>query len=186
MAMAGQGDEGAEDDAALLRAYAAGDAAAFERLYRRHELPAWRYLMRTLGNRAIADELMQEVWFSVAREAPRWRPEAKFRTWLYTLAHNRMVDHLRARRSTESLDGHDPPDESPQPPELLQRRQRAEALLAAVDRLPLEQREAFLLQAEAGLALEEIAAATGTGFETVKSRLRYARAHLRDWLEEHA
>lgn len=179
-------DGAPEEDLALLRAYAAGDAAAFERLYRRHELPVWRFLMRTLGNRAIADELMQEVWFSVAREAPRWQPRAKFRTWLYTLARNRMIDHLRARRPVETLDGHDPPDDGALPPEHLQRMQEAQAVLAAVDRLPSEQREAFMLQAEAGLTVEEIAATTATNFETAKSRLRYARARLREWLGEHA
>jgi len=178
--------DAAEPDETLMRAYARGDALAFERLYRRHELKVWRYLMRTLANRAIADELMQEVWFSVAREAPRWRPTAKFTTWLFTLAHNRMVDALRARRPQEPLDELEFADTAALPPEQLQRHQEAQALLAAMQRLPVEQREAFLLQAEGGLSVEEIAATTGASFETTKSRLRYARGHLRDWLEEHA
>jgi len=84
--------------------YARGDAAAFERLYRRHELRIWRYLERHVGNRATADELMQEVWFAVARDAERYAPSARFTSWLFTIAHNRMIDAMRARREHMSLE----------------------------------------------------------------------------------
>src|SRR5271167_254462 len=84
--------------------YARGDAAAFEILYRRHEMRVWRYLERNVNNRATADELMQEVWFAVARDAPRYRPSARFTTWLFTIAHNRMIDWIRTSRSQLSLE----------------------------------------------------------------------------------
>ena len=64
----------------------------------------WRYLERNVGNRATADELMQEVWFAVAREAPRYQPAARFTTWLFTIAHNRMIDSIRTSRRHMSLD----------------------------------------------------------------------------------
>src|ERR1700720_2417342 len=93
-----------ETDEALMGRYAGGDAAAFELLYRRHEMRVWRYLERNVRNRATADELMQEVWFAVARDATRYRPSARFTTWLFTIAHNRMIDSIRSRRPQLSLE----------------------------------------------------------------------------------
>src|SRR5712672_1464312 len=98
-----------DSDEALMGRYARGEAAAFELLYRRHELRVWRYLQRNLKNAATADELMQEVWFAVARDASRYLPSARFTTWLFSIAHNRMIDSIRTRRrhlSLESL-GHE-------------------------------------------------------------------------------
>src|SRR5471030_2517603 len=93
-----------ESDETLMARYGRGDVAAFELLYRRHEMRVWRYLERNVGNRAIADELMQEVWFAVARDATRYEPSARFTTWLFTIAHNRMIDAIRVRRQESSLD----------------------------------------------------------------------------------
>src|SRR5277367_6758430 len=93
-----------ETDESLIERYAGGEAAAFDVLYRRHEMRIWRYLMRQVGNRATAEELMQEVWFAVARDAPRFERRASFTTWLFTVARNRMLDALRASRRTVSLE----------------------------------------------------------------------------------
>ena len=168
--------------------YARGDVSAFEVLYGRHELRIWRYLERNVRNRANADDLMQEVWFAVARDAVRYEPTARFTTWLFTIAHHRMIDSIRSRRESVSLDevGHDPVDPAPGPLAAVVAREQATALLRAVRSLPDEQRQAFLLQMEGGLSVGEIAAVTGSPFETVKSRLRYARDKLRELLEEHA
>src|SRR6266853_1918425 len=87
-----------ESDEALIGRYARGDAAAFVPLYRRHEMRVWRYLERNVGNRATADELMQEVWFAVARDAVRYEPTSRFTTWLFTIARNRMIDSIGTRR----------------------------------------------------------------------------------------
>ena len=190
--------DGADADEALMLRFAGGDVQAFDELYRRHELKVWRYLQRNLGNRAIADELMQDVWFTVARAARGYRPTARFTTWLFTLAHNRLVDALRARRSHErpsavadGSEGADPLDQlaadsQSEPLERVQSQQHAAAVLAAVERLPPEQRHAFLLHAEGELTLEEIARVTSSSFETAKSRLRYARSKLRQLLQEYA
>jgi RNA polymerase sigma factor (sigma-70 family) len=190
--------DGGDTDEALMLRFAAGEARAFEELYRRHELRVWRYLQRNLGNRAISDELMQDVWFSVARAASGYRPSARFTTWLLTLAHNRLVDALRATRHHERLSavaaGADalslveqlPADGRAEPPELAQSQQHVAAVFAAIAQLPPEQRQAFLLHAEGELTLEEIAGVTSTTFETAKSRLRYARSKLRRLLQEYA
>jgi RNA polymerase sigma factor (sigma-70 family) len=181
-----------------MQRFARGDGAAFEALYRRHEGRVFRYLLRNVRNEASANDLMQEVWFAVARGADRYQPSAKFTTWLFTIAHHRMVDAIRASRPTETLDvnadstdegARDPlpaADARLEPMNVLQAQNEASALLHAVDQLPPEQRAAFLMQAEAELSVEEIAAATGTSFETAKSRLRYARAKLRQLLWEFA
>src|SRR5215469_6836678 len=97
-------NEGDASDETLIARYARGDAAAFATLYRRHELRTWRYIERNVGSRATAEELMQEVWFAVARDAERYRPTARFTTWLFTSARNRMIDAMRASRPHVSLD----------------------------------------------------------------------------------
>jgi RNA polymerase sigma factor (sigma-70 family) len=183
-----------ETDESLMARYARGEAEAFETLYRRHEMRTWRYLERNVGNRATADELMQEVWFAVAREAPNYRPTARFTTWLFTIAHHRMIDWVRANRPQVSLEslGYEAgavlvqltadPSASPLAAALAQ--EESSAVAQALTRLPAEQREAFLMQIEGDLSVEEIAAISGISFETAKSRLRYARAKLREVLQE--
>ena len=189
--------DSAASDEDLMLSFARGDAAAFEELYRRHESRVFRYLCRNVRDADAANDLMQDVWFAVARSAARYRPTARFTTWLYTLAHHRMVDSFRARRGHQSLDaGGDgdggslldrlPADPRSEPAADAAAREDGAQLLRAVGRLPAEQRDAFLLKAEAELSVEEIATITGTSFETAKSRLRYARSKLRELLAEYA
>jgi RNA polymerase sigma factor (sigma-70 family) len=185
-----------ESDEVLIGRYVMGDAAAFAALYRRHEMRIWRYLERNVGNRASADELMQEVWFAVARDAERFDPASRFMSWLFAIARNRMIDSIRTTRRQVSLDtiGYEAeavvgqlttePRAGPLAAVLL--RDQATALAQAMGQLPQEQRDAFLLQVEGDLSVEEVAAITGSSFETTKSRLRYARVKLRELLTEQA
>jgi RNA polymerase sigma-70 factor (ECF subfamily) len=185
------------DEEAML-AYGAGDATAFATLYDRHERAVHRFILRALGAGAsadVADDLLQDTWFAVARQAASYRPTAKFTTWLYTIARSRVIDHLRAKKAHVSLDETKSDDETSlkdliaddernEPLRQVESRQQARAFLSAVQDLPEEQRLAFLLQAESDMTVEEIAEVTSAGLETVKSRLRYARAKLRSALEE--
>jgi RNA polymerase sigma factor (sigma-70 family) len=183
-----------DTDETLMLRYAGGDMGAFDTLYGRHELAVWRFVFRSVKVQAVADDLLQDVWFAVARNAANYEVKAKFRTWLFTLAHHRLVDHFRTAKNHTSLDASDDDERSLAdtltadsgygPVRQLQSREQAAALIAAVEQLPLEQREAFLLQAEGDLSVQEIAEATGVHFETAKSRLRYARASLRQHLKE--
>ena len=195
--------QAATADEQLMRAYAGGDATAFETLYDRHAASVWRYILRSTGDAATADDLAQEVWFSVARQAGQYAPRAsapglplaRFPTWLFTIARHRVVDHLRATRPQASLDAPAGDDAGQTladtlaapsgfgPVRRIETRQQAAQLLAALDALPPEQREAFLLQAEADMSVADIASTTGVPFETARSRLRYARAALRRTLE---
>jgi RNA polymerase sigma-70 factor (ECF subfamily) len=186
----------APTDEVLVARYAAGDVAAFEALYERHERPLWRYLVRQCRDRATAEELMQETWFAVTREAARFRPEGRFTPWLYAIARHRVIDRHRASRPAESLDadaGDDEPlaerladERMPSPLAASEQLDQGQAILAALERLPPKQREAFVLQAEGDLGVEDIARVTGTTFETAKSRLRYARDKLKALLRDHA
>ena len=189
--MEGSSSPAADTDEALMLAYGAGDAGAFDRLYARHKGGVYRYLLRQCRNAGIADELFQDVWMNAIRVRASYAPTAKFSTWLYTLAHHRLVDHWRASGKAKftSIDDDDdcagdtvaalPGAPQEQPEARAQTTQLGDALRAALTALPDEQREAFLLQYEGGLALAEIAELTGVGSETVKSRLRYATAKLR-------
>ncbi len=186
-------------DEPLMLRFAAGDIAAFDTLYGRHSLGVWRYVLRGVREPAVADDLLQDVWFAVARQAPSYQPTARFKTWLFTMAHNRMVDYFRTAKHHVSLDGAGAGNDDTAQGDLadtlaadsgfgpvaqLQSRQQAAALVKAVEQLPNDQREAFLLQVEGDMTVEEIATSTGVSFETAKSRLRYARKTLRQCLKE--
>lgn len=177
-----------------MLAYRDGEERAFEALYARWRGPLYRYFLRQCGHAGQADELFQDVFMRVIGAAAAYEPTAKFTTWLFRIAHNRLVDHWRklgrepvdqlASSSEDEDDVFDPPaPEYAVPERRAEQRELGEALLAALNALPEVQREAFLLAEEGGLTLEEIAAVAGVGRETIKSRLRYATAKLRKTLE---
>ena len=175
-----------------MLAYAAGNAGAFDQLYSKHKGPVFRYVLRSVKARSEAEELFQDVWMKVIEAAARYTPQAKFTTWLYTIAHHRLVDHWRAKGLTlVSLDGDEDEDSavpepkaapSSEPHRIAEAREVLDRLSGALAALPLAQREAFLLHHEGDLTAAEIAAATGTNEEAAKSRLRYAMNKLKDAL----
>ena len=167
-------------DEQLMLAYRDGDAAAFENLYTRHRARLYRFVLRSVKSRAIGEELFQEIWMRVIEARARYTPQARFTTWLYTIAHNHLVDHWRKRGLTlVSLEGDETPGASPDPADHAEARESLARFAAALEALPPLQREAFLLHEEGGLSVTEIAAATGTHEEAAKSRLRYAMAKLK-------
>ena len=188
-------------DDTLMAAYAKGDAAAFERLYARHQAGLYRFVRRLLGTAlsAQADEVFQDTWLRVVHARQRWAPQgASFRTWLFTLAHHRVIDLLRKSGREVALDAFESDDGEPWQPEggawlhwpppaqttaasedLAFWRRAGERLLLCLEQLPLPQRSAFLLHHDDGLALDEVASALEVGFETAKTRLRYAMSKLR-------
>lgn len=187
--------EADDSDEALMLRYAGGDAAAFDPLYARHRGGVYRYLTRHLGaQRALAEELFQDVWTNLVGARAAYKPTARFTTWLYTIAHNRLMDHYRRLRPTDSLTRQDADGEdiviepsaphTAQPEHLAEVREDARRLLRLIEALPAAQREAFLLHEEGGLGVDEIAQVTGTDREAIKSRLRYALAKLRQGMED--
>jgi RNA polymerase sigma factor (sigma-70 family) len=201
-----------DDDDQLMRAYAQGDARAFERLYERHHAALYRYLRRVLGREAgtQADEVFQDTWLRVVHARERWQPQgATFRTWLFTIAHHRAVDRLRQSgrelSATPSDDASseaapwEPADAAPwslwpaaavhteghsdtSDGAMAERsfwRAAGQRLIDCLEALPPAQRSVFLLHHEDGLSLDDLAQALEIGFETAKSRLRYAMSKLR-------
>lgn len=189
------------DDDTLMAAYARGDAAAFEQLYERHRAGLYRFVRRLLGTALAAqtDEVFQDTWLRVVKARTTWAPQgASFRTWLFTLAHHRVIDLLRRSGREVSIDAFEgtgqepwepdanawqlwpaPASAAPHSEELAFWRRAGERLLMCLEQLPLPQRSAFLLHHDDGLALDEVATALEVGFETAKTRLRYAMKKLR-------
>jgi len=176
----------AAGDEQLMLAYREGDAGAFDELYRRHKGGLYRFVLRSVRDRAVAEELYQEVWMRAIEARGRYQVQAKFTTWLYTIAHNRLVDHWRKRALRvvsldEESDPVDPPaDPSLQPEKILEGKQSLARFVRVLEALPAAQREAFLLHEEAGMSVAEIAHATGANEEAAKSRLRYALSRLNE------
>ncbi len=167
-------------DEQLMLAYRDGSAGAFETLYARHRTRLYRFVLRSVKSRPIGEELFQEIWLRVIESRARYKPQARFTTWLYSIAHNHLADHWRKRGLTlVALEGDEAPGASPDPADQAQARQSLERFAAALQALPPLQREAFLLHEEGELSVAEIAAATGTNDEAAKSRLRYAMAKLK-------
>jgi RNA polymerase sigma-70 factor, ECF subfamily len=185
----GEGDA----DAQLMLRYAAGDARAFDALYGAHRAALWRFIRRSVRDDAATDDVFQECWSRVIASRKGYRPEARFATWLYRIAHNCCVDHWRRsgrRDRHESADEEalaDAPDRaSVEPAEAALLGETRERLAAALEKLPAEQRAAFLLYVEGGLSVKEIGEITEVNAETAKSRLRYAVARLKRMLGDAA
>lgn len=176
-----------DEDAQLMLAYGRGEMRAFETLYSRHRAALYRYLVRQARDAEIANDLFQEVWSRVIVIRARYEPRAKFRTFLFTLAHNCFIDHCRRVKSRpvalvlEDADAADllPADDASRPDAAMERSETSRRYRAALATLPQEQRDVYLLHEESDLSLEEIADVTGVGTETAKSRLRYAVSKLK-------
>jgi RNA polymerase sigma-70 factor, ECF subfamily len=183
----------ATDDATLMLRYRDGDARAFEILYERHKGPLYRYLQRMCGRREVADDLFQEVWSKVIASRSRYEARAQFNTFLFRIAHNCAIDYFRRsgrphERAAQDIDEvaeqiggaeHELPDAA------LADAQVRRDFRRALEQLPAEQRDVFVLYEESGLTLEEIGRITGVAMETAKSRLRYAVGKLRTALKQH-
>jgi RNA polymerase sigma-70 factor, ECF subfamily len=181
------------DDTALMLRYRDGDARAFEILYERHKGPLYRYLQRMCRNRETANDLFQEVWGKVIASRERYEVRAQFNTYLFRIAHNCAVDYFRRSgrlRDHVSADVEDIAEQiasadHERPEAKLAESQLRADFRRALDHLPAEQRDVFVLYEESGLSLEEIGKITGVAMETAKSRLRYALGKLRAGLRQH-
>jgi RNA polymerase sigma-70 factor (ECF subfamily) len=176
-------------DAQLMLRYAAGDARAFDELYGNHRAAVWRFIRRSVKDAAATDDVFQECWSRVVAYRESYRPEARFATWLFRIAHNCCMDHWRksGRRVARETVDEDAvaiaaDESSAEPLAAALVGEARERLVTALGRLPQEQRAAFLLYVEGGLSVTEIAETTGVNAETAKSRLRYAVARLKQAL----
>jgi RNA polymerase sigma-70 factor (ECF subfamily) len=176
-------------DSALMLRYKDGDIQAFETLYRRHKDSLYRYLLRLSLNQEAAEDLFQEAWSKIVKSRHRYRPTAKFTTFLYRVAHNCFIDYVRRNNRHMQKVCVDPdtrPDPGEEPDVRAERSLARRRLEAALLTIPFEQRDAFLLHEEAGLSVDTIAEISGVKRETIKSRLRYASKKLKAALDEPA
>jgi len=178
---------GLSDEALMLR-YKEGDLPAFQELYRRHSRGLYRFLSWHAPRRDWADEIAQDSWISLHQARQHYQPLASFRTYLYQIARNRLLDLLRQPQAQlvddaalfdHLSDSGAATSASVGADAALEARQRTRALHAAIHALPGEQKEALILQQFSGMSLEEIAELVAVPVETVKSRLRYAMKKLR-------
>lgn len=180
-------------DEELMLRYREGDLSAFEELYRRHRLGLYRFIAWRSPRADWVDEIVQDSWANLHHARARYQPDASFRTYLYQIARNRLLDLLRqqapllAAELGTGTDGRDVFDvladgaqDVVTPETALADKQRHNSLHAALAMLPAEQKEALVLQQFSGLSLEEISAVVAVPVETVKSRLRYAMRKLRE------
>jgi RNA polymerase sigma-70 factor (ECF subfamily) len=180
----------AGSDETLLARYREGDGAAFEILYARHRQGLYRFLLGLSGKPELADEVFQDTWLSLIRSTSQPQGRATFRTWLFQIARNRLIDYWRKHGAHQPLhDSYDEQlhaigDETNDPEQLLNLSRDSQRLESALQTLPADQREVFLLRAHGDLDLAQIASLTETPLETVKSRLRYAQQKLRRLLAE--
>ncbi|HQP35633.1 MAG TPA: RNA polymerase sigma factor [Polyangiaceae bacterium] len=196
--MALRARQNVSDEGLMLR-FQRGEVTAFAELVHRHKIPLFNFVLRQIGSRPAAEDTVQEVFLRVVQNAGEFKHEARFTTWLYTIARHLCIDHLRkmALRNHDSLEqprGHEGPTLGEQTEDRavsgsVERAATSEELrlriVRAVESLPDEQREVFLLREVANLPFKEISEITSTPENTVKSRMRYALERLQEMLTEY-
>lgn len=176
-----------QSDETLMSAYADGDAGAFDVLYERHKGPLYRYFTRQLSE-AEANDCFQILWEKLIGNRSRYRADSAFRSYLFTIAHNVLMDHFRRQGRTGGESDTEPDDLSHAgtgPERVHERGELIEKLHSLIHSLPNHQREAWLLRQETTFSTADIARVTGTSEEGVKSRLRYARQKLKQGMARH-
>ncbi len=187
-------------DELLMLRYQQGERAAFAQLVRRHQTALYNFALRQVRVAQVAEDVVQEAFVRVVQNAADFKHEARFTTWIYTITRNLCIDHLRKRalRKHPSLDesrgeeGEGGPtlgEQTADPRASVEREatgtELKERIARAVDTLPDEQREVFLMREIANLPFKEIAEITGVPENTVKSRMRYALERLQEALSEY-
>lgn len=178
----------AVSDRDLVATAVSGIDGSFEELVRRYQRPISAYVYRMVGNYESALDLTQEIFIKVYNSLSRYRAEFKFSTWIYKIAHNAAVDHLRRNSTREQSlvagsegDSFDLPIESARltPEQESERRERRTEIESVVRALPSNYRELIILRHSQDLSYEEIVDVTGLPLGTVKNRLFRAREMMR-------
>lgn len=188
-------------DEQLLQLYVSGELAAMEVLLQRYKTPLYNFILRMVRDPARAEDFLQETFLRLVEHASSFEGNAKLRTWLYRIARNLCIDHARKQvhRRHPSLDAPQAGAESSSSSSLHDRvadvqrgvdrqtagKQLGERIAVAVESLPPDQREVFLMRQVQGLAFKEIADAAGVSENTAKSRMRYALERLQNALNEY-
>ena len=169
----------AQPDFGVLRKAQRGDERAFSLIVRAYEVPVFNYVMRLVGDRALAEDLTQEVFIRVFQGLPKFSLRSKFTTWLFQVTKNRVLDELRASerrpRGLVAIDDAPPLEVLDAPVEQVE---MIQALWVAVDGLSTDLKMALLLRDVVGLSYNEIADSLDTTLATVKWRIFKAREEV--------
>lgn len=171
-------------DVELMLGLKNGDHEFLEPILRRHRQPVTQFIYRHVHNAAIAEELAQEVFFSIYRARDRYEPSANFTTWLYRIAKNRAMNWVRDNRNARNTSSLDSvvlrtPGRLSTPEQQLLRGAYLKGIRDAVDALPERQRNAVLMHKFTGLGYAEIAAVMDCPLTTVKALINRAYSSLR-------
>jgi RNA polymerase sigma-70 factor (ECF subfamily) len=168
-----------QPDLGVLRKAQRGDERAFSIIVRAYQVPVFNYVLRLVGDRALAEDLTQEVFLRVYQGLPKFSLRSKFTTWLFQVTKNRVLDELRASerrpRALVAIDDAPPLEVVDAPVEQLE---TIQALWAAVDELNTDLKMALLLRDVVGLSYNEIADSLDTTLATVKWRIFKAREEV--------
>jgi len=170
-------------DESLMLAYQSGNEQAFADLYQRYRQPLFAYLVKNIGNKTQAEEVYQELWLSLIRQRERYTVSASFRTYIFCIAHTRLVDFYRQQKKLAANDTLDDDLDiaacaSYEPHTHFEETKLLERLQFCLKQLSDEQRAVMVLKLESELPLQRIAEQLNIAFETLKSRFRYAQAKL--------
>ena len=185
-----------DPDAALMKRVTQGDQRAFEELVEKYKQPVFNFIYRTIPDATEAEDLAQTVFVQVYKAAAKYRVEAKFSTWLFTIARNLCLNELRrrSRHPAESLEGTaSPDDDAPArqfedvrnvaPPDRLVQDELVAKVSEALKELPENQRTAILLYQEQEKSYDEISEILGTSLSATKSLIHRARETLKQRLK---
>jgi RNA polymerase sigma-70 factor (ECF subfamily) len=173
-----------DPDARLMAEVAAGNLAALAQLVIRHQKSAWSFAYRFLGNAPDAEDVVQEAFLRIFRAAPRYRPAAQFRTYLFGVVGNLCKDRLSKKRTVALEEAASLRDPEPDARRMIEIREHAAAVRRALDALPARQRLALVLRHYEGLSYNEIAGALSIGAKAVDSLLQRARRTLQELLSD--
>jgi len=180
-------------DEALMVRYQRGEVHAFTLLVQRHQTALFNFAMRQIGAAPVAEEVVQEAFVRVVLSAADFKHEARFTTWIYTIRKRALRKHPSldeaARGKEGDADGPTLGERTEDPKASVEReatgRELTVKIAAAVERLPDDQREVFVLREVSNLPFKEIAEITGVSENTVKSRMRYALERLQEALSDY-
>lgn len=192
MVTASEGQKQHPSDADLVEKYRKGDLSAMEILVNRHGSPLMGYIVNMTGNRQKADDVFQEVWVRAISKLSTYKQD-NFPGWLMRIARNFVIDESRKKRPELSLDYETDEgfsmqqtisDNAPSPDRRVASEELGQRIAAAVDELPAEQKEVFILRVKSDMPFKEICKIQGTSINTALARMQYAMTHLRKLLKD--
>ncbi|MBL7076657.1 MAG: sigma-70 family RNA polymerase sigma factor [Kiritimatiellae bacterium] len=180
------------EDRRLIEQYRDGDVEALSALVEKYRRPLFGFILNMTEGQGDADEIFQETWFRAIRKLDSYR-QKNFMGWLVRIARNLVIDRYRRRRPTTSLDmtrdddstpAFELVDPAPGPTDKAVTEDDMSAVRRAVETLPVEQKEVFVMRMQAGLSFKEIAKTQGVSINTALARMQYALSKLRPLLKD--